>query len=795
MAFRKARILLVTIGVAALLASCSKPEQRAEKYVKSGMEYLANGQFEKARVEFKNAGRIKPTDPDIRYRLALVDEAQGNIRAAFLGFREAENQNPRFAPALLKLAQYYLAAEHYDQVQQRLDIVLADTPDNAEAHAITAALMLRKNDHAAAEKEARFALQKEPGNTTAVAVLTGLYTAMEQPERAISVLEDGIGRHPKDVSLLQLRIALYRKLGDIDKAAASYEALFALKPDDPGLRSDLARMLLEAKRPDAAEKALRDAVAQDKSNIQMKTRLISFLTEVRGAKAAETQIEAFIKAEPDVNTYRFWLADLKIRSGDVDAATKILSDVATQQKMDPPGLTARAMLAKIDLGRGDRDAAERLVKEILERAPTNPDALFLRANLSFERGDFQGVVTDLRTILRDNPRNKLVYSLLAEALLRQGRLDLAIETLSQLRDLAPEISAGRVRLAQLYHMNGDSGRAMAELASVAEAQPEYPVVWESIARIAIPLKDWKAAGDAIDHLEKLDGQRYVAKFLRGELLAATGKDDDAVKAYAEVIQATPNTPLAENAVASVANSYRRLGKLDAGTKYLESLDLQSPASLTVLAECYSRLGKLDRAATAIDAALAQSPNMPGPYILRARLYLTDGQRVPATDVLKRGIEANPGEVQLPLMLADLLGNMGRVPEAIAMYESALQRNPSLDVAANNMAQLIADHQYSDPQALEKARRVAERFVTTTNPLFQDTLAWVYVRQGQVERALPILARITGEKGIPKQVNYHYGKALMMNGDKAAAKTQLEIAVSENRPYPGIEDARQLLGQM
>ena len=187
--------------------------------------------------------------------------------------------------------------------------------------------------------------------------------------------------------------------------------------------------------------------------------------------------------------------------------------------------------------------------------------------------------------------------------------------------------------------------------------------------------------------------------------------------------------------------------------------------------------------------------MAGPYILRARLYLTDGQRVPAADVLKRGIAANPGDQQLPLMLADLLGSMGRVPEAIAMYDGALQRNPSLDVAANNMAQLIADHQYSDPQALEKARRVAERFVTTANPLYQDTLAWVYVRQGQVDRALPILARITGEKGIPKQVNYHYGKALMMNGDKAAAKQQLELAVSDAKPYPGIDDARQLLGQL
>lgn len=794
MIFRRARNWLLIAGVAAVLAGCSDPDERAAKYVESGMSYLEQGQFDKARVEFKNAGRIKPVDPEIRYRLALVDEAQGNIRAAFLGFREAESQNPRFRPALLKLAQYHLTAGQHDQARKRLDIVLADTPDDAEAHAIQGALLLRQKDHEGAERAARTALAKEPGNITAVAVLTGLYTAQDQPERAIAELEAGLKQHPKDISLLQLRIALYRKLGDIDKAAESYDALFAVRPKEFGLRVDLARMLLEAKRPDQAEAVLRDAVTKDPS-IQMKSRLVAFLNEVRGQEAAERQVQAFIQAEPKVNTYRFWLAEMQVRSGDVDGATRMLREIADRQRTEPSGVAAQAMLAQIDFGRGDREAAERLVTEILERAPTNPEALFLRANLSFDRGDYQSVVSDLRTIQRDNPRNRNIYPMLAEALTRQGRVDLAIETLSQMRELDPGNLPAAVRLAQLHHVNGDSNRAMAELAVVTETRPDFPFGWETTARIAIPLKDWKTAETAIDNLGRLEGQQRLAQYLNGALQAAKGNDGEAITAFTAVIDSQPEGSLADNAVAAVIDSYRRAGRLDAGVAYLEGLGLRTPTSLLALAEAYTHVGKLDKATATVDAALAQEPRFAGPYILRARLFLTEGQRVPAADVLKRGIAVAPGDVQMPLMLADLLGNMGRVPEAIALYEATLQRNPTLDAAANNMAQLIADHQYTDAEALEKARRVAERFISAKNPLFQDTIAWVYVRQGQVDRALPILARITAEKGMPKQIHYHYGKALMLSGDTQAAKRQLEIAVADAKPYPGLEDARKLLGQL
>ncbi|HEU0117616.1 MAG TPA: tetratricopeptide repeat protein, partial [Alphaproteobacteria bacterium] len=52
-----------------ILAGCGgTPEQKEARYLKHGNELFDAGDYEKARVEYRNAARAKPTDPEIGYR-------------------------------------------------------------------------------------------------------------------------------------------------------------------------------------------------------------------------------------------------------------------------------------------------------------------------------------------------------------------------------------------------------------------------------------------------------------------------------------------------------------------------------------------------------------------------------------------------------------------------------------------------------------------------------------------------------------------------------------------------------
>jgi predicted Zn-dependent protease len=526
-----------------------------------------------------------------------------------------------------------------------------------------------------------------------------------------------------------------------------------------------------------------------------KRQLVVFLSEQRGLEPAETEVRAYMAANPKKDDLLFWLADLYLRHHAADRAVGLLEEVVAKDRLEPPGLNARTSLAKISFARGDRALAEKLVSVVLENAPGNHDALLMRAGMEFDEGRYPATVADLRSVLRDRPRDKDALQMLAEALVVQGHVDLAADTLSQLVDVDPLNVAARVRLAQMYHLNGDSKRALEALALVVKANPTYSVAWESVARIATDTKNWPVAEDAIAKLSVLDGQKLTAVYLRGAVAAQTDKQDEAIRLFTEVVAADPSTPLAEHALTALVASSRATKRLDAASRFIETLHTDSTYVNILLGQCYAEQGNAGAAAQIFDKLIAGKIGRPEPYMARAQLYLQQKNAEQAVDVLEKGQAAVPNNITIPMMLAERLSEAGRHLEAGAVYDDLLARNPGLDAAANNLAELIADYQYSDPIAMEKARRLAERFQGSTNPLLLDTLGWVYYRQGKLTEAVTTLARAVSLGTVPAQVHYHYGAVLLKLNQNDQAKTHLEQATKTVANYVGMDDAKRLLQSM
>ncbi|HAX91142.1 MAG TPA: hypothetical protein DCY07_02905 [Rhodospirillaceae bacterium] len=790
-------LVCVLLAVTFSLSACDNPEEKAAKHIERGNTLFQQEDYTKARLEYKNAVQLMPTDAEARYRLGLVDEAQGDFRNAFANYTQAEQQNAQHQGALLKLAQYYMAGDQLDQSRKYLNTVFAASPDNAEGHALLGGVLLREKKLDEAEKEALFALQKEPANTTATSVLTGLYKAKGDEDKATQAIENGIKNNPKDVSLLLLKASLFEQYGNLPKITEAYEAVFKLKPNEPAYRMALASSYIKNKKIDEAELIIRQTITDFPERMDIKRKFVDFLNRERGLEIAEKEITLYMTQNPEQNDPYFWLADLYISNKDIDRAAALLEKIIVKNEQNPASLNASASLARIHFTKGDKTLAKKLVDAILEKNPGHSEALYVRASLAFDDGAYQNAITDLRAVIRDNPKTTSAYQLLSEILLLQGRLDLASDMLGKLLETHPDNAPARVRIAQLFEATGNAKYGLEHLALVTKALPAYAVGWESTARLAITAHKWDLAESAIDALRPLEGQTLTADFLTGQMMSAQGKTEEALTQYKKIVQTAPQSPLAEHATGAIIALYEKDKNPQAIIDFLEPLTEKGAFALNALGESYMKAGKLDLAASAFEKVIETGTRSPKPYLNRAVLFAKAKDFDNALDVLQKGSKNNPADVMLPLMIADIYSKQNRHDDAIAVYEGILARNPDVPVAANNIAQLIADHKNTDSAMLEKARLIAERFISSPNPLLMDTLAWVYFRQGKLEQARTILDRAmaTKEARLPAQMYYHHGALLAKMGDKPRAKEALEKAVSMNETYDGLEETKALLAGM
>src|SRR3984957_17340558 len=86
-------------GAAIMPAACGGAEKRTARHMEKGQQYLAAGNLEKARVEFRNALQIMPNDSAVRYENGLVSARLGNVREAGEFYEAAIEADPDNAAA------------------------------------------------------------------------------------------------------------------------------------------------------------------------------------------------------------------------------------------------------------------------------------------------------------------------------------------------------------------------------------------------------------------------------------------------------------------------------------------------------------------------------------------------------------------------------------------------------------------------------------------------------------------------------------------------------------------------
>jgi tetratricopeptide (TPR) repeat protein len=798
--FRCFPIVAVLVALA-LATSCGGPEQKEAEHLKRGKELYEEGNYVKARLEFKNALQINPDRVEAYYYMGLIEVREGNLQKAFYLFKlTSERQQDNF-DAQLKVAQFYLAAGELDKAQKQLDVLSSLNQGNVEVLAFASALAFRREQFAEARQHAEAALAKDSGHAAATILLVRTLHRVGEPDLALSRLEQALQRRPEDTALLQLKAGILLQEQRFTEAEAAYRNLIEIDPSNVGHRLALAQLLVRLDRIDAAEATLRQSASDNVGGLETRFALVELLASKKGLAAAEAELLQLIKENPREYAYFLKLAELYANNGQFDHAVMTLETLIEQENargtepIGANGVAARIALARLRLGSNDPQAAAALTEEVIRTDPANPEALLIRAGVALLRGDVKSTITDLRTVLRNNPDSKAALRMLAHAQLLEGDIDLAMDALRRLVELDPNDNEARQRLASLLAYRGNQQAAMKLLDEVLRNQPKSAPSLQAKASLLIAQGKWDEAEATIAQLLRVPDQQGSGHTLSGALEMARGRFPEAVEAFEKARQAAPR---AAEPLTGLVQALLLQHELESATSYLEAVVAEMPdlaVAHNLFGELFVRQKRPADAEIHFRHAMKLAAKWAVPYLNLGQLFVASGRPSDGVDVYRSGLVQVPGNIQLLLAMAEAYERSKEFDAAMQTYEQILATSPEIDAAANNLAALIADFRNHDPDRLKRALGLVARFENSRNPYFVDTLGWVQFRLGDLRRARDNLQRAVLLNPEIPQLQYHFGMVLYRLGETALARDALEKAVDADVDYFGVEEARTTLANL
>jgi tetratricopeptide (TPR) repeat protein len=779
---------------ATLLVACGGAGARKAAYLAKGQEYLAAHDFEKARLEFRNALQLDPNDAEASFLAGEASEHLGNLREAAQMFQTAIQVNPKHLGARAQLAKIYVYAGAPDKAMETLEPGLAIAPDDADLLTARGSARLKLGDKPGARTDAENAVRIAPSNEDAVALLAMIYNDAGKSRQAIDLVSNALQAPGASPNLRLVLVQLYLGADQHPQAVQELERVIAAEPASLAHRYRLAQVLLLDKNIDAAEAALRAAVAQVPDSAGAKLALANFVAQYRSYDVAAAELGRLSAASPADYQLRLALAQFYTDHGKSGEAEAVYRRIIKDDGTGPNGLTARTRLASALLASNQPNAAAPLLAEVLKQNPRDNDALLARANLALTQGKADAAIADLRAVQRDQPNSIPLQRTLARAYLQNDDPTFAEETLRAAVESSPDDAEPLVDLARLLVRTGRADQALPLLEKFTTRHPDNLTALDALFDVQMARKDFAAARHTAQLVQTVKSGEADGDFLLGQAELADGKPDAARAAFERALAISP---AAIEPITALVRLDLTQQHADQALARVDKLIAQFPNNALVRdlkGEALADLKRTDAAIASFREAIALSPRWAVPYGSLAAAESAAGRNDDAINALQDGIKASDGAPQLTEDLAALYERIGRPDAAIAVYENLLKADADSAAAANNLAMLLVTY-HSDKPSFDRARSLTERFASSRNPAFIDTWGWVLYKRGEYADALTALQKAVDKAPHAPVLLYHLAMAQLKSGARDSARTNLDHALKSGAAFTGSDEAKKTLEEL
>jgi tetratricopeptide (TPR) repeat protein len=728
--------LLVLCG---LLAGCSDPNVRKQKYFESGERYSSKGQYEKAASQYADALNIDPNYAAAHYSLARAYLHLRQTGPAYSEFVRTVDLQPANYQARLDLGNLLFVSGKIEKAQEQASAVMAAQPNNSDLHALLAAIAIKRGLKSQALAEIQRAMQLDP-NRAAFHEDLALFEA-EDPGRTAAVedeLRKSVLLDPESVNPRLLLAALYAGDGHWTEAEQTAQSAVSADPQSLSARESLAQIYSRHGNQAKAEEVLRQAASD------------------------------FANSSPGVIV----LADYYLRSGQPEKAKAEFAALAAKY---PKNLSVQEGYVRALLQVKDFQTTQNVINKLKKSDGNDPRLVAMDGIALLNFGKADEAFFSLQKGARNYPKDAYIQYWLGRAALAKGDISQAKASFSQALALDPSRRDAQQQLAMTAVQTGD----MAVLSDVADksiaATPGFEdgYLWRatvemsrnSLDRAEADLKTAMgiAPNSALPYLEL------------GRIRLKQRRFPEAVVLFEQAMRNDPNCVEAMRLLVSYDLFQKHPGQALARLNAQIAKCPKNSTLLVFLARLQIESNNLDQAAATAQKAIQIDREDAEAVMLFAQILVQRGQTPNAVAAWEQWSNSHAGDAGALAILGTLEESRGDQAKAEAYYRKSLQIQPHQPLASNNLAYLML--QKGDDADIALSLAETARHAMPNSPDTAATLAWAYYHKAAYALARDLLEVAIAADANNATMQYHLGLVYGKLRDKNNAVIHLKRALS------------------
>jgi tetratricopeptide (TPR) repeat protein len=483
----------------------------------------------------------------------------------------------------------------------------------------------------------------------------------------------------------------YMKKGMRDEAAPALTMALE-KINDPRYHKALGKIFSDRKFIPMALYHYKEALKSLPGDASIHIGLAEIYAEQKNAGKAEEEYRQAIALEPDNEEAKLGFVRLCLKT---DQPDKALDELKIAMNVNPANREIHHLLGETYEKKGELKRAEQEYRLAGINRSVELMQQIRSGNESIKAGDYEKAVMELRSALREKPRDPATLQKLGDTYMAAGRDDEALATykeairiressdihynlgiLYERKGLFDEAVVEyrqalknsikntdiRRRLAEIYTMRGSFPQAIEQYKELIRTNNDNPLYHLKLASIYSSTRNYKDAISEYRETIRIDPDQFEAHKELAVLYRKTRMDDEAETEYKEALRLKKDDSDSRNSLLALYVKKRKYDDIISLLRENVEISPNDPVSHYKLGLIYeftkdydASIGEYKKAAE-LKSDYAKALNAMG------RVYLKTGHFTEARETLEAAKKADPGLAETSVLLSNIKEELTPEPQ-------------------------------------------------------------------------------------------------------------------------------------